>query len=56
MKVNRNLVICVTNLLTNIRRYYMFSPLYLGTNHMLGIDNYTPLTTNGRDDCPIMLN
>lgn len=24
----------------------MFSPLYLGTNHMLGIDNYVPLTTN----------
>ena len=24
----------------------MFSPLYLGTNHMLGVDNYVPLTTN----------
>jgi len=24
----------------------MFTPLYLGTNHMLGIDNYVPLTTN----------
>lgn len=24
----------------------MFSPLYLGTNHMLGIDNFVPLTTN----------
>ena len=24
----------------------MFSPLYMGTNHMLGIDNYVPLTTN----------
>lgn len=24
----------------------MFSPLYLGTNHMLGIDSYVPLTTN----------
>lgn len=24
----------------------MFTPLQLGTNHMLGLDNYTPLTTN----------
>ena len=24
----------------------MFSPLKMGTNHMLGVDNYTPLTTN----------
>jgi len=24
----------------------MFSPLQLGTNHMLGVDNYVPLTTN----------
>lgn len=24
----------------------MFSPLKMGTNHMLGIDNYVPLTTN----------
>lgn len=24
----------------------MFSPLYLGTNHMLGVDNYVPLTVN----------
>lgn len=24
----------------------MFRPLKLGTNHMLGIDNYVPLTTN----------
>lgn len=24
----------------------MFTPLYLGSNHMLGIDNYVPLTTN----------
>lgn len=24
----------------------MFKPLELGTNHMLGIDNYVPLTTN----------
>ncbi len=24
----------------------MFSPLYMGTNHMLGIDNFVPLTTN----------
>lgn len=24
----------------------MFSPLAMGTNHMLGIDNYVPLTTN----------
>lgn len=24
----------------------MFSPLALGTNHMLGVDNYVPLTTN----------
>ena len=24
----------------------MFTPLYMGTNHMLGIDNYVPLTTN----------
>lgn len=24
----------------------MFSPLYMGTNHMLGIDTFTPLTTN----------
>lgn len=24
----------------------MFTPLAMGTNHMLGIDNYTPLTTN----------
>lgn len=23
-----------------------FSPLYLGTNHMLGVDNYVPITTN----------
>lgn len=24
----------------------MFSPLHMGTNHMLGIDNFVPLTTN----------
>lgn len=24
----------------------MFTPLAMGTNHMLGIDNYVPLTTN----------
>lgn len=24
----------------------MFSPIQMGTNHMLGIDNYVPLTTN----------
>lgn len=24
----------------------MFQPLALGTNHMLGVDNYVPLTTN----------
>ena len=24
----------------------MFKPVHMGTNHMLGIDNYTPLTTN----------
>lgn len=24
----------------------MFTPLYMGTNHMLGIDNFVPLTTN----------
>lgn len=24
----------------------MFKPLHMGTNHMLGIDNYVPLTTN----------
>lgn len=24
----------------------MFSPLYLGTNHMLGVNNYVPITTN----------
>lgn len=24
----------------------MFSPLYMGTNHMLGADTYVPLTTN----------
>lgn len=24
----------------------MFKPLYLGTNHMLGVDNYVPLTIN----------
>lgn len=24
----------------------MFSPLYMGTNHMLGVDTFTPLTTN----------
>lgn len=24
----------------------MFSPLYMGTNHMLGIDNFVPLTQN----------
>lgn len=24
----------------------MFSPLYMGTNHMLGVDNFVPLTTN----------
>lgn len=24
----------------------MFTPLEMGTNHMLGIDNYVPLTTN----------
>lgn len=23
-----------------------FSPLYMGTNHMLGVDNYIPITTN----------
>lgn len=26
----------------------MFSPLYMGTNHMLGIDNYVPLTVNNQ--------
>lgn len=25
---------------------YMFTPLAMGTNHMLGVDNYVPLTTN----------
>ena len=24
----------------------MFSPIALGTNHMLGVDNYVPITTN----------
>lgn len=24
----------------------MFNPLYMGTNHMLGVDNYVPLTVN----------
>lgn len=24
----------------------MFTPLHMGTNHMLGVDNYVPLTTN----------
>lgn len=24
----------------------MFSPVHMGTNHMLGVDNYVPLTTN----------
>ena len=24
----------------------MFTPLHMGTNHMLGIDNFVPLTTN----------
>ena len=24
----------------------MFNPLFLGTNHMLGVDNYVPLTVN----------
>lgn len=24
----------------------MFSSLHMGTNHMLGIDNFVPLTTN----------
>lgn len=24
----------------------MFTPLYMGTNHMLGLDNYVPLTVN----------
>lgn len=24
----------------------MFSPIHMGTNHMLGVDNYVPLTTN----------
>ncbi len=24
----------------------MFTPLYMGTNHMLGIDSFVPLTTN----------
>lgn len=24
----------------------MFSPLYMGTNHMLGVDSFTPLTVN----------
>ena len=24
----------------------MFTPLYMGTNHMLGVDAYVPLTTN----------
>lgn len=24
----------------------MFSPIAMGTNHMLGVDNYVPLTTN----------
>lgn len=24
----------------------MFSPICMGTNHMLGVDNYVPLTTN----------
>ena len=24
----------------------MFTPLYMGTNHMLGVDSYVPLVTN----------
>lgn len=24
----------------------MFAPIYMGTNHMLGVDNYVPLTVN----------
>lgn len=28
------------------RNDIMFSPIQMGTNHMLGIDNYVPLTTN----------
>lgn len=24
----------------------MFSPMYMGTNHMLGVDSFTPLTVN----------
>ena len=24
----------------------MFTPIHMGTNHMLGVDNYVPLTTN----------
>lgn len=24
----------------------MFKPIYMGTNHMLGVDNYVPLTVN----------
>ena len=26
--------------------FEVFSPLYMGTNHMLGADTYVPLTTN----------
>lgn len=29
----------------------MFSPLYMGTNHMLGADTYVPLTTNRPKGC-----
>lgn len=25
---------------------FMFTPLYMGTNHMLGLDNFVPLTSN----------
>ena len=28
------------------RKVIVFSPIALGTNHMLGVDNYVPLTTN----------
>lgn len=29
----------------------MFKPLQMGTNHMLGVDAYVPVTTNQSKDC-----
>ena len=44
MKSQDNSYICMKNLMKGGN--HMFSPLRMGTNHMLGTDTYVPLTTN----------